>query len=88
MKLSKIYVVQRKEKRFESFLKNRDSKHSGSQFTFQENLGKLVENISSKTTRRKQLVENTRWKTRRKASHRKFSGGKLVARTESNLRQI
>ena len=52
------------------------------------NLGKLVENNSSKTTRRKQLVENTRRKTRRKATRRKFSGGKLVARTENNLRQI
>ena len=31
------------------------------------NLGKLVENNSSKTTRRIQLVENTRRKTRRKA---------------------
>ena len=51
------------------------------------NLGKLVENNSSKTTRRKQLVENTRRKTRRKATRRKFSGGKLVARTENNLRQ-
>ena len=52
------------------------------------NLGKLVENNSSKTTRRKQLVENTRRKTRRKATRRKFSGGKLVARIENNLRQI
>ena len=46
------------------------------------NLGKLVENNSSKTTRRKQLVENTRRKTRPKATRRKFSGGKLVARTD------
>ena len=52
------------------------------------NLGKLVKNNSSKTTRRKQLVENTRRKTRRKATRRKFSGGKLVARIENNLRQI
>ena len=52
------------------------------------NLGKLVENNSSKTTRRKQLVENTRRKTRRKATRRKFSGEKLVARIENNLRQI
>ena len=52
------------------------------------NLGKLVENNSSKTTRRKQLVENTRRKTRRKATRRKISGGKLVARIENNLRQI
>ena len=44
--------------------------------------------IESRKTRRKQLVENTRRKTRRKATRRKFSGGKLVARTENNLRQI
>ena len=53
------------------------------------NLGKLVENNSSKTARRKQLVENTRRKTRRKATRRKVLGGKLVARTDINLlRQI
>ena len=40
----------------------------------QGNLGKPVENNLSKTTRRKQLVENTRRKTRRKATRRKFSG--------------
>ena len=39
-------------------------------------------------TCRKQLVKNTRQKTRRKATRRKLSGGKLVARTENNLRQI
>ena len=44
------------------------------------NLGKLGENNSSKTTHRKQLVKNTGRKTRRKATRRKFSGGKLVAR--------
>ena len=49
------------------------------------NLGKLK---NSKTTRRKQLVENTRRKTRRKATRRKFSDGKLVARIENNLKQI
>ena len=52
------------------------------------NLGKLVGNNSSKTTRRKQLAENTRRKTRRKATRRKFSGGKLVARTENNVRRF
>ena len=65
---------------------NAGAKRSGA--TCHMNLGKLVENNSSKTTRRKQLVENTRRKTRRKATRRKFSGGKLVARTENNLRQI
>ena len=45
----------------------------------------LVENNSSETTRRKQLVENTRRKTRRKATRRKCSGGKLIARTNIAL---
>ena len=47
------------------------------------NLGKLFKNNLSETTRRKQLVENTKRKTRRK-----FPGGKLVARTENDIRQI
>ena len=42
----------------------------------------------SRKTRRKQLIENTRWKTRRKATRRKVLGGKLVARTDINFRQI
>ena len=49
-------------------------------------LGKLVENTSSKTTCRKQLIESTRRRTRRKATRRKFD--KLVATTENSLRQI
>ena len=42
------------------------------------NLGKLVENNSPKTTRRKQLAEIKGRKTRRKATRRKHNSGKLV----------
>ena len=52
------------------------------------NRGKLVENISSETSRREQVVENTRQKTRRKTTRLKFSGGKLVARTENITSQV
>ena len=42
----------------------------------------------SRKTRGKQLVETTMRKTCQKATHRKFSGGKLVTRTGNNFRQI
>ena len=42
------------------------------------NLGKLVENNSPKTTRRKQLAEIKGRKTRRKVTRRKHISGKLV----------
>ena len=55
---------------------------------FFKNLGELVTKTSSKITRGKQLVENTRRKTRRKATRRKFSGEKFVTSTENHLSQI
>ena len=67
---------------------NNNNKNFGAERLSSESIGKLVENNSSKKTRRKQLVENTRRKTRRKATRRKFTGGKLGARIEINLRQI
>ena len=42
------------------------------------NLGKLAENNSPKTTRRKQLAKIKGGKTRRKATRRKHNSGKLV----------